>query len=152
MTAFCGLRDSAKQRREQGECDRVTTKIDPSDSHRARLRIPTRIKMASAASVAAEANTIFDILNLYIRGPPNLPNPETSHRYYQCHEPPPNNRMGLIACEQITYEQVKAFYHKRETSETMAVVIPIEQTTPKPLDQAVLSCKLRYPAVITLSK
>jgi hypothetical protein len=59
-----------------------------------------------------------------------------------------------MTCEQITYEQVKAFYHKRQTqtTETTAIIVPIEHTTPKPLDQAVLSCKLWRPAVISPSK
>ena len=102
--------------------------------------------------MASQSSTIFDILNLYIHGFPGGQNPEQSHRYYQCHEPPPNNRMGPMTCEQITYEQVKDFYHKRESTPTTDIIVPIERTTPRPLDQAVLSCKLWQPAIISSYK
>jgi hypothetical protein len=97
-------------------------------------------------ALAAEANSIFDILNLYVRGPP--PNPETSHRYYLCKEPPPGTRMSPFACEQVPYARVLEFLKEKETTPTSNRMVPIEKSNPRVLDTAILSCKLFAPAVI----
>lgn len=103
----------------------------------------------TAGALAAEANTIFDILNLSFGA---RPNPETSHRYYLCRESTSGNPMSPTTCEQVNYARVQEFFHKKETIPTTDVMIPVERTTPRPLDQAVLSYKLWMPVVILPSK
>ncbi len=104
-----------------------------------------------AAALAAESSSIFDILNLYIHGSPKAPNPDRSHRYYICQEPPSSNRMGPMTCEQVNYVRVMEFLKKKETTPMTDVMVPIERTSPRPLDQAILSYKLWAPVVISPS-
>lgn len=60
--------------------------------------------------------------------------------------------MGPYMCEQVNYKRVMDFLKQKETVATNDTIVPIERTTPRPLDQAVLAYKLWGPAVILPSK
>lgn len=103
----------------------------------------------TAGALAAEANTIFDILNLSFRYGSSPPSPESTHRYYICREPIPGNS---ITCEQVNYAHVMEFFKQKETTSTGDVMVPVEKKTPKAFDRAILSYKLWSPVVILSPK
>lgn len=105
-----------------------------------------------AAPLASEAHSIFDVLNLYITGPPKLPDPNKSHRYYLCKEP---SGMDPYSCAEIPYSQVQDFYRRRESAplgeRPKEIIVPIERFSPRIMDAAVIGTKLWAPAIIVPS-
>jgi hypothetical protein len=98
-----------------------------------------------AAALSSEATSIFDILNLYIRGAYPPPNPDKSHRYYLCKE---SQGIAPVQCQQVSYKKVIEFHHAKETKPTKDIIVPIEQSSPKFLDAPILGSKLWAPVTI----
>ena len=102
-----------------------------------------------AAAMGSQSSTIFDILNLYVRGSFPPPDPDASHRYYLCKEPA---GMSPYTCAQIDYGQVQDFYRRRETAplgeRSKEIIVPVERFSPRVMDAAVIGTKLWAPAVI----
>ncbi len=102
-----------------------------------------------AAALSSEASSIFDILNLYIHGPVPPPNPDRSHRYYLCHE---KQSMAPIECQQFPYRKVIQYHHAKENEPTKDTIVPIERSSPRFLDAAILGSKLWAPVTIVNTK
>ncbi len=103
-----------------------------------------------ASALASETTSIFDILNLYMNTPPKPPNPNTSHRYYLCREPPEGNRFkGPITCTQIKYSEVLEFCKAKETTPTKDFIAPIDSSRPRALDAAFIATRVLAPVVIS---
>lgn len=102
-----------------------------------------------AAAMGSEASSIFDILNLYVRGSFPPPDPDASHRYYLCR---PKETMAPVQCTQVPYKTVLEFIRAKETTPTKDIVVPIERSSPRFLDQSILGSKLWAPVTIVDSE
>lgn len=86
-----------------------------------------------ASTLQTDALSIFDILNIYVRGgPKRTPTPDETHRYYLCQETATTKE-----CMKVPYSEVKA-NTKKEYSAAW-----VKADCPQFNDQVVLSWKLK---------